>query len=84
MKNLIEAHIRDNRFDSGIGSSFHAIFEECGGEIPYLETYLDIVKPDKDTLAAMISSLSPTEVVARSYLIGRSSDFVGGLDDLML
>lgn len=84
VRGLIEDHIRANRFENGIGSSFYAIFEECGSDISYLETYLDIVKPDKDTLAAMISSLSPSEVVARSYLIGRSSDAVGGLDDLML
>ncbi len=83
-RDLIEDHVRKNRFGSGSGSSFYAIFEECGGNISYLETYLDIVKPDKDTLAAMTASLSPSEVVARSYLIGRSSDAVGGLDDLML
>ena len=84
VRGLVEDHIRRNRFDNGGGSSFFAIFEECGSNISYLQTYLDITDPDKDAIAAMTAALSPSEVVARSYLIGHSSRHGSVLDDLML
>ncbi len=83
-RRLIEDHIRKNSFGNGNGSSFYAIFEECESDISYLKMYLDIVDPDKETLSEMTAALAPSEVVARSYLIGHSSDSGSGLDDLLL
>ena len=81
---LLEEHIRAIGFGRESGSSFSAIFEECGGNLEYLRIYLDIVKPDRNTLSAMIASLGPSDVAARSFLIKESSDKSGILDDMML
>ncbi len=81
---LLEEHIRENGFGERTGSSFSAIFEECGGNLEYLRIYLDTVKPDRDTLSAMIASLGPSDVAARSYLIRESSAKGSVLTDMML
>ena len=71
-RKLVSDHILQNSFEIGTSAAFNAIFEECGGNLSYLRIYLDIVKPDRDTLLRMISSLGPSDVAARSYLIKES------------
>ncbi len=84
MRHLLEKHISDNRFGEGYGSSFYAIFEECGGDLGLLQKYLDIVKPDRKMLLEMTSALSASEVAAKSYLIGRPDRGEDPLADLLL
>lgn len=82
-RKLIEEFIIANRFGEGNGYAFSAIFEECGGSLDHLRWYLDIVRPDRPTLLAMISSLPAREVAAKSYLI-KESDANDLLSDMML
>ena len=81
---LIEDHIISNRFGEGNGYSFYTIFEECDSDISYLRMYLDIVKPDKQTLTDMTAALPQRFVRAKSYLIEESCKSAGGLDSLLL
>ena len=83
-RKLLEEHIRQNSFGNKNGSSFFAIFEECGGNLEYLRIYLDTVNPGRDTLSDMIASLGPSDVAARSYLIKESSAKGNVLSDMML
>ena len=82
-RRLIEDHIISNRFGEGYGYAFTTIFEECDGDIDHLRLYLDIVRPDRQTILEMISALPAKDVAAKSYLIKES----GGddvLSDMML
>ncbi|MCR5831939.1 MAG: leucine-rich repeat domain-containing protein [Lachnospiraceae bacterium] len=66
---VITDHIRNNMFGCGSGSSFYSIFEEQEETISYLRIYLDITKPDRNTLLAMAESVKAKDVFAASYLI---------------
>ncbi len=84
MRRMMEEHILSNSFSNGDESSFNAIFEECGGDLSYLQIYLDIVKPEKDMIMKMTAALPPSEVVARSYLIKKAGSGGDVFDDMML
>ena len=83
-RRLLTEHILENSFNKGTCSSFNAIFEECEGSLSYLRMYLDIVRPDRDTLFEMIEALGPSNVAARSYLIKESNSGSDPLADMML
>ena len=82
-ENIIKQYLFDNRLGAGSEGSFYSIFEECGSDLAFLRIYLDVIKPDKDTLKKMLNNLEPKDVFARSYLIDESNS-MGNIDDLML
>ena len=73
-RKIIEEHIISKRFGTETGASFYSVFEEEDDILTYLRIYLDIVKPDRQTLKDMIARVPGKNVYARSYLIERSSE----------
>ncbi|MCR5686410.1 MAG: leucine-rich repeat domain-containing protein [Lachnospiraceae bacterium] len=78
----IHRHLMKNRLGMG-GAAFYSIFEEDENVISYLRIYLDVIKPDRDELAGMISAVPAGNVYAQSYLI-KESGTDDALSDLML
>lgn len=78
---VIERYISGKRWQEGSGSAFYSIFEEGDNALLYLRIYLDIVKPDRQTLLEMTGTVAPKDVYAISCLIKEAgkSDTLDGL-----
>ena len=83
-RTVIEEYIMNNRFGNGSGSSFYSIFEEEDAALSYLRTYLDIVRPDRETIKEMTEAVPQKNVFARSFLIRESAGKEDAFSDLML
>lgn len=86
MREFLCEFIRDRAFGCSPAYAFNTLNEECGGDIEYYKIYMDVVKPDKDTINRMAQSLNATLIQAKAFLIeqaagGEESSF---FDDMML
>ena len=84
IRQAIEDFLTENRFGFRSGAAFYSVFDAGEKALAYLQTYLDVIKPDAGTLKEMIDAVPKKDVYARSFLIGKSSEGCGGLDSLML
>ena len=79
-KEIICNYLRGRAFGKGEGYSWMTLKEVSGDSLAYYETYLEVIKPDRDTLGGMIEDLDSNLVAVKSFLIKQTK--VSG-DDLL-
>jgi len=86
-RDKINSYIRERAFKTETAYSWITLKENCAAQQEYYKIYLDIVKPDKNTLEEMIEDLGSTQVQIKAFLIGEASSSLGGdsfFDNLFL
>lgn len=86
MRSYLCDFIIERSFGHSPAYAFNTLNEECGGDIEYYKIYMDVVKPDKDTINKMAQSLNATLIQAKAFLIEQAADGDEGsfFDDMML
>ena len=86
MREYLCDFIKERAFGCSPAYAFNTLNEECGGDIEYYKIYMDVVKPDKETINKMAQSLNATLIQAKAFLIEQAAGGDEGsfFDDMML
>ncbi len=83
----IEEYIKDRAYGSRYDWAWMAINEDAVNGPEYMRIYLDVVRPDREEMKAMIESISATGIQTKAYLIseaGKQGSETSALDDLFI
>ena len=85
MRDILKTFITKRAFGKSPAYAFNTLNEECKGDIEFYKIYMDVVKPDKETIMKMSQTVNPTLIQAKAYLIKQASEDEGSFfDDLLL